>query len=202
MNNITFKQYRSIDLFLFGFLLALSEAITTIATNKWFYAQPVAISTTFIFICMVMIRWSGFAAIHACLGGLVFCIASGANPEQYLIYIVGNCFSLLAMVCFKIFTKEQIRKKPVILLAFTVSAYLFMQIGRWFISLFFGGTLQTLLTFITTDSITLLFATLVMALMRGVDGMIEDQKAYLFRVQREKQKETQPLPDIDSDAEI
>ena len=76
MNNITFKQYRSIDLFLFGFLLALSEAITTIATNKWFYAQPVAISTTFIFICMVMMRWSGFAAIHACLGGLVFFLAS------------------------------------------------------------------------------------------------------------------------------
>lgn len=202
MNNITFKQYRNIDLFLFGFLLVLSEAITTIATNKWFYAQPVAISTTFIFICMVMMRWSGFAAIHACLGGLVFCIASGANPEQYLIYIVGNCFSLLAMVCFKIFTKEQIRKKPVILLAFTVSAYLFMQIGRWLISLFFSGTLQTLLTFITTDSITLLFAIAVMMLMRGVDGMIEDQKAYLFRVQREKQKEAQPLPDIDSDAEI
>ena len=203
MKNLPFKQYRNIDLFLFGFLLIFSETITTLATNKWFYAQPIAISTTFVFICIMMMRWSGFAAIHATVGGLVFCIASGAKPHQYLIYIVGNCLALVAMLWFKLLTKEKIRKTPSLLVTFTISAYLLMQIGRWVVSLFFSGTLNTLLTFVTTDSITLLFAIAVMILMRKVDGIIEDQKTYLFRLQREREESSADLPDLEhGDEEI
>ncbi len=197
MNNITFKQYRNIDLFLFGVMLAISEAVTTVATNKWFFAQPIAISTTFIFICIVMMRWSGFAAIHACLGGLVFCIASGAELHQYIIYIIGNCLALVAMLWFKPIPKENIRRKPSRLILFTVSAYLLMQVGRWLVSLAFGGDLTALLVYITTDVITLLFAVVIMLLMRNVDGMIEDQKSYLFRLQREKEESSRPVPAVD-----
>lgn len=188
MNNITFKQYRNIDLVLFGALLALSEAVTTVATNKWFYAQPVAISTTIVFICIVMMRWGGYAVIHACLGGLVFCIASGAEAHQYLIYIVGNCFALVALIWIKLFGKEEIRKSPFKLLLFTSSAYIMMQIGRWLVSLPFGGTFSTLIGYLVSDIISLLFVVVVMLLMRNVDGMIEDQKSYLFRLQREKEE--------------
>ena len=210
MNNITFKQYRNIDLFLFGALLIISEAVTTVATNKWFAAQSVAISTTFIFVCIVMMRWSGYAAIHACLGGLVFCIASGGDGQlqHYLIYIIGNCFALIAMLWFKVFSKEEVRKKPFKLLLFTVSAYLLMQLGRWLVSipisliLEYSISLKGLLTYITTDVLTLLFGVVVMLLMRKVDGMIEDQKAYLFRLQREKEKEAMPVPDIDYGAGV
>ena len=185
---VTFKQYRNIDLFIFSALLAVSEAITTVATNKWFYAQPIAISTTIVFICIIMMRWGGFAAIHACLGGLVFCIASGAQPHQYLIYIIGNCLALASMIWFKAFGKEGIRKSGFKLLLFTGSAYIFMQMGRWLISLLFNGTLGTFIAYLGTDIISLLFAVVIMLLMRNVDGMIEDQKAYLFRLQREKEK--------------
>ncbi len=192
MNNITFKQYRSIDLFLFGVLLAISEAITTIATNKWFHAQPIAISTTIVFICMVMMRWSGFAAIHAALGGLVFCIASGATAHQYLIYIVGNCFALIALIWIKLFGKEKIRSSPAMLILFTASAYVMMQVGRWLVSLPFEGTLSTLVGYLASDVISLMFAIVIMILMRKVDGMIEDQKSYLFRLQREKEDSQRP----------
>lgn len=192
MNNITFKQYKNIDLFLFGALLALSEAVTTVATNKWFYAQPVAISTTIVFICIVMMRWSGYAVIHACLGGLVFCIASGAQPHQYLIYIVGNCAALTALLLIKLFGKENIRKSPFKLALFTLSAYIMMQVGRWLVSLPFSLTVSTLIGYLVSDIISLLFAVVIMILMRNVDGMIEDQKSYLFRVQREKEESIQP----------
>ena len=36
-----------------------------------------------------------------------------------------------------------------------------------------------------------------MLLMRNVDGMIEDQKAYLLRLQREKEESANPVPDLD-----
>ncbi len=192
MNNITFKQYRNIDLFLFGVLLIISEAVTTVATNTWFKAQPVAISTTIVFICIVMMRWGGFAVIHTCVGGLVFCIASGAQPYQYLIYIVGNCFALTALILFRLFGKESIRKSPVKLIAFAVSSYVMMQVGRWLLSLPFGVKARALLAYIFTDIISLLFAVVILLLMRNVDGMIEDQKAYLFRLQREKEESMKP----------
>ena len=188
MNQITFKQYRNIDLFIFGALLTVSELIATFASNKWFAAQPIVISTTLVFICMVMMRWSWFALIPACLGGAVFCIASGASIEQYLVYCVGNCAALVAMVYFRLWGKDGVRGSRVRLFIFVATAYLSMQIGRWLLSLPFGGRLDTLLVYLGTDIISLLFAAVVMMLMKNTDGMIEDQKSYLFRLQREAEE--------------
>ena len=185
MNKITFKQYRNIDLFIFAALLIVSELIATLASNKWFVAQPIVISTTLTFICIVMMRWSWFALIPACLGGAVFCIASGASLEQYLIYCAGNCAALVAMVYFRIWGKAGVRSSRTRLFIFVATAYLSMQVARWLLSLPFGGRLDTLLVYLGTDIISLLFAAVVVILMKGTEGMIEDQKSYLFRLQRE-----------------
>lgn len=189
MNHITFKQYRNIDISIFAILVAISETVATLATNKWFAAQPVAISTTLLFVCMVMMRWGGLALIHAIIGGAVFCIVMSASVEQFLIYIVGNCFSLLAFLVLKAFGKETVRKSVLKLLLFTVTAYVAMQMGRWLISLFFGGGVGTLLAYLGTDVISLLFAAVVILLMRNTDGMIEDQKTYLLRLECERKEE-------------
>lgn len=191
MSNLTFKQYRTVDLITFSAILALSEIIATVATKKWFNLQSIAISTTLLFVCIIMMRWSGFAAIPACFGGLVFCIASRANLQQYVIYIVGNCAALLSMLWFKVFKKEGVRKDPLKLILFVITAYLSLQLGRWGVSLCFGAGLKELIGFLTSDVISLLFTAIVMVLMRGVEGMIEDQKAYLFRLERERKEEQQ-----------
>lgn len=191
MNHITFKQYRNIDLSIFAIILVISEAVTTLASGKWFAAQPIALSTTLLFVCMVMMRWGGSAVIHALLGGAVLCIASGAKIEQYIIYVIGNCLSLLALLLFKAFGKDEIRKSVPKLLLFTFTAYVLMQLGRWIISLLFGGDIGTLIAYLGTDIISLLFASVVLLLMRNTDGMIEDQKAYLFRLERQRKEEAQ-----------
>ncbi len=196
MSNITFKQYRNIDLFIFAALLLISETVTTYATNTWFSQQPVAISVTLTFVCIVMMRWGAFALIPAMLGGLVLCIASNASTDLYIIYVVGNCMSLVSLLWFKVFGKEGIRKNPFKLFLFVVSTYLFLQAGRWIVSLFFGGGPGAILGYLGTDIISLLFATVVMFLLRNLDGMIEDQKAYLFRIQREKEEEIIPEEEI------
>ena len=48
---------------------------------------------------------------------------------------------------------------------------------------------MSFLTFITTDILSLLFAVVVMSLLKGADGMIEDQKEYLLRIDRESKEE-------------
>lgn len=189
MNQITFEQYRSIDLTIFTVVLAVFEAITTLATTTWFAAQPVAISISLALVCIVMMRWGFRAVIPAVAGGFVFCIASGATIEQYLIYCIGNMFALLALGIIKIFDKETIRKSVPKLLLFVLTAYLGMVLGRWLVSLLFGGDGMALLVYLTTDVISLLFAAIILLILRNTDGMIEDQKAYLLRVDRERREE-------------
>ena len=197
MNQITFQQYRSIDLTIFTIVLTVFEAITTIATTTWFAAQPVAISISLAIICVVMMRWGWRAVFPAVAGGAVFCIASGATIEQYLIYCIGNVFALLALGIIRIFDKETIRKSVRKLMLFVLVAYVGMALGRWMVSLAFGGDGMALLVYLTTDIISLLFAEVILLILRNTDGMIEDQKSYLLRVDRERreEQETAPLED-------
>ena len=174
-------------------LLIISETIATLATNKWFVAQPIAISTTALFICIFMMRWGGFALIAPAIGGAVFCIAQSATPEQFAIYVIGNMLSLVALLWFKLYKKDDIRRSPLKLSLFTISVYLLMQLGRWLISLFFSGRLWNLVGYIASDVISLLFALVILLFLRNVDGMLEDQKSYLFRLERER-KEKAEMP--------
>ncbi len=198
MNQITFQQYRNIDLTIWVVLTVIFEAITTLATGKWFYAQPIAISITLAMVCITMMRWGGHAAWIAVAGGFVFSFASGAAAPQYLIYCIGNLFALSGLLVLKGWGKEKVRESRVRIFVFVTVSYLGMAIGRWLVSLVYGGTVAELLAFVTTDVITLLFAVITVCLMRKSDGMIEDQKAYLLRLEAERAAEAQmPVPEED-----
>lgn len=188
MGQITFKQYRTIDLVIWTVLLILFETMTTFATTKWFAAQAVAISISLALICIVMMRWSGYAAILAAVGGAVYCFASKASPEQYLIYCIGNLFTLIALILFKFFDKERIRSSVPKLMIFVLVAYIGMVFGRGMITLFFGGGINSFIVLATTDVMSLLFAEIILVLLRKTEGMIEDQKTYLLRLDREKKE--------------
>ena len=189
MKQITFKEYRMLDLIIFTVFTIVFEAIATYASTKWFWAQAVSISVTLLLTCIVMMRWSGWAAIHAVAGGLVYCFCAGATTEQYIVYAVGNLAGLIALLLIKFIGKEKIRGSKLQLVLLATTAYVGMAAGRTLVSLVFAGRIQDFVLYITTDIISLLFASVVLVLIRKTDGMIEDQKAYLFRIDREE-KET------------
>ena len=193
MKQITFKEYRMLDLIIFAVFVIVFEAIATYASGKWFWAQAVNISVTLLLTCIVMMRWSGWAVIHAVVGGLVYCFAAGATIEQYIVYSVGNAFAMVALLLIKFIGKEKIRASKMNLVLLTTTAYVGMAFGRTLIALFYGGGVTDFVVYITTDIISLLFASVVLVLIRKTDGMIEDQKAYLFRVEREE-KEASTMP--------
>ena len=125
--------------------------------------------------------------------GFVYCILSGASAQQLAIYCVGNIFALLGMIWFKVFGKEGIRKAKWNVVLFVSTAYIGQVFGRSLIAIVFGDNWSTIVTFATTDIMTLVFAVLVIILFRKTDGMLEDQKAYLLRLDKQK-KETQDEP--------
>lgn len=193
MNQITFKQYRTIDILILVALTTIFEGIATLATAKWFALQPVAISIGLAMTCIVMMRWGVPAALAAFASGFVFCVLSGATLQQFVIYSIGNIFALLGMVWFKAFGKEGIRKSLWLIVLFVSTAYVGQVLGRSLIAVIFGDNISTVVTFATTDIMSLVFAILVIALFRKTDGMLEDQKAYLLRLDKQK-KDTQDEP--------
>lgn len=193
MNQITFQQYRRIDILILVVLTIIFEAIATMATAKWFALQPVAVSIGLAMVCVVMMRWGWQAAIAAAASGFTFCLLSGAMASQFVIYGIGNIFALLGMIWFKVFGKEGIRNSMWCIVLFVSTAYIGQVLGRGLIAIAFGDSVGTLVTFATTDIMTLVFAILVIILFRKTEGMLEDQKAYLLRLDKQK-KETQDEP--------
>ena len=196
MKEITFREYRNIDIMIWTVITVVFEILTTVATIKWFSQQPVALSITLAMICAVMMRWNGYGALMAVVGGFATCIVSGASAQQYVIYCVGNIFALLAWLIIKWLGKERIAEKFMARLLYVAVAYVSMAFGRWLVSLVFGGDLKALLVYLTTDIISLLFAVVIVHILSKCDGMLEDQKTYLFRLERER-KEAEGTADAD-----
>lgn len=188
MKEITFEQYRTIDLTIWAVLTMLFEAIATAAAARWFVSQPVALSITLTMVCIVMLRWGAESAISAVLGAFVYCMVSGAGIQQYFIYLLGNLFSLTALIVIKVLGREKIRNSVGCLFLFTITAYIGMAFGRGMVSLFFGGSIRTFIVYASTDIISLLFSVVILTILRKTDGMLEEQKAYLLRVAREKEE--------------
>ncbi len=188
MKNISFNQYRAVDLTILAVITAVFEAITAFAATKWFPGELYAVSPTIAMVCIVMMRWGGFAAINAAVGGMAFCLASGATEKQILIYVIGNCFALLALLLFKYPGKNKIKDKFYFTVLFVIAAYTGAQIGRWLVGLVCGGAADSVIMFFATDMLSLLFSVVIVLISRKGDGLFEDQKSYLIRLDKARRK--------------
>ena len=191
--NLSFTQYRAIDLGILLVLLMAAEALIAYAARVWFPDEAYVLSPTVAIVCIVMMRWGGFAAVQALGGGLALCIASGASASQFAVYCIGNCFALAALLLFKVWGKEKIRSKPFLSVLFAITAFCGVQVGRGLVGLLLGGSVSDIIVLLTTDSLSLLFAVLIVLIARRIDGLFEDQKAYLIRTQAERNR--QQIPD-------
>ena len=147
--HMTLKQYRNLDLFLFAVMLIISESLIVNAAIRWFPDQLYTVSVCAAIVSIVLMRWGPWAAIHAIVGGLVYCFWAGGSPKQYLIYGIGNLFSLISLLMFRLFGKERIRENVLLTLLFAVCTQLFMQMGRACVSFVMGAPVSTGFSFIT-----------------------------------------------------
>ncbi|MDO4865714.1 MAG: hypothetical protein Q4C10_04100 [Clostridia bacterium] len=182
-------QYRAMDLFMFALIMAVFETIVVTAARRWFPSEPWAVSVVPAVTAIVLMRWGPWAAIHAGLGGAVFCFMSRASGAQYIIYIIGNLVALGALAIRKQWTPEGIRESTAKSLAFALAVTLLMQLGRAVLAVLMGNPIAAALGFFTTDVVTLLFTLVLIWIARRLDGIFEDQKHYLLRVHEQEKEE-------------
>jgi len=187
-NGISFQRYRGMDVFFFTSLLCICEALIILAATRWFPAQPYALSLTPAIVALVMIRWGVYSAIPAAAGALVYCLLSGAGAQHYVIYLVGNLAALALLPFVQHVTWKKIHDNVLLCMAYGLITALIMQFARAALSLLFGRSAMAALGFITTDVLSTLFSVLLCWMMRRLDGMLEDQKHYLIRIQKETEQ--------------
>lgn len=189
MKALTFKTYRIIDITLIGILFFFMETVVTKAGRVWFPDQFYSLSLAVIFFCLGMMRWGAWSAVYPVIGGLAACVASGANGEQYLIYCIGNILVMAGLLFFRVFKKSRVRESGFLTSLFVIIVFVLAQLGRFAVSLFFGAEPALLIRFLTTDALSGIFALVVILITRRIDGLFEDQKEYLLRLDEEKRKE-------------
>lgn len=185
---LSFQQYRAIDLAMLAALLFITETLIVKAARWWFPDQLYTVSVVGALTAIVLMRWGPWAGIHALLGGAVFCLASRGSARQLIIYCVGNLFSLFMLLPLKALGGERIRLDPVLSVLFGLLTLLLMQLGRALTALALGTELQTCLGFFTTDALSLLFTGVIVWIARRLDGIFENQKHYLLRIHKEEEK--------------
>ena len=190
-HQITFRQYRGMDVAVFTALMCVCEMLITLGATRWFPGEPYTLSVVPAVTALVMVRWGGFAAIPACLGAFVFCLVSGASLPQYAIYCVGNLAALAWAPLLKRLGWQRLHAQVLLALLHGVAVTLLMQLGRAAIALLLGNPPAVCVGFVTTDVLSALFAVLIVWIARQLDGMLEEQKHYLMRVAQEKEKEQQ-----------
>ena len=174
--HITFEQYRSIDL-------------TILATTMWFPEQLYVVSPVAAVTALVMMRWNGWAAIHAVVGGVLYAVLAGGDAQQIVIYGAGNLLGLGALLMLKLLGKDRVRTDALMAMIFGLLTQILMQLGRAAVALAFGYPAAALLGFITTDILSGLFTLVIIWIVRRIEGLFEDQKNYLLRIQREQKVE-------------
>ena len=186
---LSLKQYRNLDLFFFAVMLCISETLIVNAAIRWYPDQLYTVSVSAAITAIVMMRWGGWAALHAALGGLVYAVSAGGGGAQLAVYAAGNLLGLTALLLIRFLGGERIRKDAALTAVFGVVTVLGMQAGRAILSLCLGYAPEQALRFITTDVVTLLFTVVLICLVRRLDGVFENQKHYLARIAEEERRE-------------
>ena len=170
-------------------MLLIFEGLIITASTRWFPGEPYTVSVVPLIVAVVLMRWGPWAGIHAALGGLAFCLFSGADARQYVIYCGGNLFSLGALALLRIMGDENIRQDILKTWLYGLVVMALMYLGRALISLLFGTPFSIALGFFTTEVITVLFTLVLLWIVRRLDGVFENQNHYLLRVRAEQEKE-------------
>lgn len=170
-HQISFSQYRAIDLTILTGVLLFSEWIISLAVFRWFPEQLYVASAAAAVTALVMMRWNWYAAIPAVVGGLGYSLLHGGSLNHVLIYCLGNLPALLACPVLKRIGKEKIRSDTLLTLLFGLAVQLLMQLGRALVAGVLGYPPEACLGFITTDTLSELFTFVILFSVRKSDGL-------------------------------
>ena len=203
--SLSFSQYRSADVTIFTVIAVVFEVIVTLAATKWFPYEAYSISFVYVFAALVAMRWGPLMLIPSTACAIAYCISMGAQWQMYLVMIVGNAFSVLLLVLHKLIGKQKIRDSAWWTILYMVATFAFISLGRVLVAVLFHVTgwmpptetadgytitfIEETMGGVMYDVLPAVFALVIVLVCRKQNGLFEDQKHYLIRTQKERDKE-------------
>ena len=185
---ISLKQYKLTDLFLFavilvGFELILHFAMKAFGDNANFTFSPLVP-----IVLIVMMRWGWVSVFYAVGDGVLFVLLNGGGWQSYLIYCVGNAFIMLLLLYTRFVGKEKIRKKVYLSILFVVLGWIAVVLGRSGVAVTVGEKFVSVIVHQLFDLVSMIIGIIIVLIMRRLDGMFEEQKHYLKRLDDERKE--------------
>lgn len=183
-------------MFLFAVILALGELLPYFAM-KWFPAQATfTLSFMVPIVVLVMIRWGWPSVFYALLSGLVYCLFINGEGRHYATYIIGNAFIALMLIPRYLIGVDKITSKWWASALFVAGAWVCVWLGRGTVSAISlaispidgQSAGSAYLAFAVNELLSLPIAVLIAIVLRRFDGMFEDQKSFLTRLDGEREE--------------
>lgn len=188
---ISFKQYRLTDLILFAGILIIFDLIAHFAPMAFPGGADFTFMLTLPIVLLIMMRWGWLCVFFAVGDGLFLSLLNNtAVWQSYLSYSVGNCFILLLLLATKFFGKEKIAGKWYFSVLFVVLGWLLQDLGiTLMMTICYGGNFVPFFLinsgFGGSGILSLAVSIILILILRRFDGMFEDQKHYLRRLDAE-----------------
>lgn len=185
---ISLQQYRLTDIFLFAVILVAFDLIIHYAFIA--YSGDFVFSLLVPIVLLVMIRW-GWPCVFLAVGeGILFSVLNrdlaNFTNWHYIIYGIGNAWIMLMLIPMKLVGKDKICRSGGHTLWFVVLGWLLVYLGRCVMSWICGLGFSSMFFGQAMDLISLFIGILLTQIFRRLDGMFEDQKSFLLRLDKER----------------
>lgn len=186
---MSIKQYRLTDSLIFAAILVVFELILHYALIA--YSGAFTFSPLVPIVVLVIMRWGWQGVFYAVGDGILFCLLKGAGWQSYVSFGVGNAVIMVLLLAVKFVGKDKIAGKWYFSALFVAAGWLLVAFGRTVAAtccgMDFVGTLVVQLSD-PSSLLSLAMAVIIILVMRRFDGMFEDQKNYLKRLERERKE--------------
>ena len=185
---ISIKQYRLADLFLFAVILAVFELILHFSMIAFGDNANFTFSPMVPLVLVVMMRWGWVSVFYAVGDGALYVLLKGGSWQSLLIYCIGNACIMLLLLYTRFVGKEKIRKNVYLSILFVVLGWIATALGRSAVAAVMGNNFAYVLLRQLFDLVSMVIGIVIVLIMRRLDGMFEDQKHYLRRVDDERKE--------------
>lgn len=208
------KQYKLTDLFVFAVILILGELFPHFAL-EWFPQQAFfTLSFMVPIVVIIMIRWGWPSVFYAVAGGIIYCLLNSGDGINYATYGIGNAFIALMLIPYYLIGEEKITSRWWASLLFVFGAWVCVYLGRAVVSSIAltispiegVNPISGFVSFAMTDTLSLAIGIVIILVIRRFDGMFEGQKRFLNRIDAERKEEQrkaafgEEIPEIDEEA--
>lgn len=147
-------------------------------------------------VLLVMMRWGWPSVFYAVGDGILYCLlnigSENFNPAFFAVYGIGNAALIFLLLLFKFSGKRRIAEKWYFSALYVVVAWLFVCLGRSLVAVCFGMPFAASILTQLSDLLTLAISVVIILILRRLDGMFEDQKTYLLRIDKERREQMMP----------